>query len=128
MFTTLTFWLWVATVLLVVGYGLAGLMKTFRPIPVLAKMMGWPGDVSASLVRFVGVSEIAGALGLVLPLLTGTLVWLTPLAAIGLSLIQVLAIGFHARREETGKTLPVNVILLGLSLFIAWGYRGLLGL
>ena len=128
MFTTLDFWVWVATALLALAYGMAGVMKTFRPIPDLAKMMVWPGDVPPPLVRFVGVSELAGALGLILPVLTLILAWLTPLAAIGLSLVQILAIGFHARRGETAKSLPVNLVLLALSLFVLWARRGLLGL
>lgn len=128
MFTTLDFWVWVATALLALAYGMAGVMKTFRPIPDLAKMMVWPGDVPPPLVRFVGVSELAGALGLILPMLTLILAWLTPLAAIGLSLVQILAIGFHARRGETAKSLPVNLVLLALSLFVLWARRGLLGL
>lgn len=128
MFTTLDFWVWVASALLVLAYGMAGIMKTFRPIPDLAKMMVWPGDVPVPLVRFVGIAEIAGALGLILPILTGILAWLTPLAAVGLSLIQFLAIGFHARRGETAKSLPVNLVLLALSLFVLWARRGMLGL
>lgn len=128
MFTTLEFWVWVASALLALAYGLAGVMKTFRPIPDLAKMMVWPGDVPVPMVRFVGVVEIAGALGVILPVLTGILAWLTPLAAAGLSLIQILAIGFHARRGETAKTLVMNLILLSLSLFVLWARRGLLGL
>jgi uncharacterized membrane protein YphA (DoxX/SURF4 family) len=128
MFTTLDFWVWVATALLALAYGMAGVMKTFRPIPDLAKMMVWPGDVPPPLVRFVGVSELAGALGLILPMLTLILAWLTPLAAIGLSLVQILAIGFHARRGEIAKSLPVNLVLLALSLFVLWARRGLLGL
>lgn len=128
MFTTLDFWVWVATALLVLAYGMAGVMKTFRPIPDLAKMMVWPGDVPAPLVRFVGVSEMAGALGVILPVLTGILVWLAPLAAAGLSLVQILAIGFHGQRGETAKTLVMNLILLALSLFVLWARRGLIGL
>lgn len=128
MFATLEFWVWVASALLVLAYGMAGVMKAFRPIPDLAKMMVWPGDVSPGLVRFVGAVEIAGALGVILPVLTGILSWLTPLAAIGFSLVQVLAVGFHARRGETAKSLPVNLILLALSLFVLWARRGLLGL
>ncbi len=127
MFTTLEFWVWVASALLIVAYGLAGAMKTFRSIPDLAKMMVWPGDVPQPMVRFVGIVEIAGALGLFLPVLTGMLPWLTPLAAIGLSLIQILAIGFHAQRGETQKTLIANLVLLALSLFVLWGRRALLG-
>jgi uncharacterized membrane protein YphA (DoxX/SURF4 family) len=128
MFTTLEFWVWVASALLALAYGMAGVMKTFRPIPDLAKMMVWPGDVPVALVRFVGLAELAGAIGLILPVLTGVLAWLTPLAAIGLGLVQILAIGFHARRGETAKSLPMNLVLLALSLFVLWARRGLLGL
>src|ERR1044071_6922909 len=102
--STLNFWLWAAQVVLAILFGMAGVMKTFRPIPDLAKMMKWPGDVPPALTRFVGIVEILGPLGLVLPMLTGILPWLTPLAAIGLAIIQVLAIGFHAQRGETRMT------------------------
>lgn len=128
MFTTLEFWLWVASVLLVVFYGLAGFLKTFRPIPDLARMLGWPGDVPPALVRFIGVAELAGAAGVVLPVLTGIMTWLTPLAALGLSLVQVLAIPFHWRRGETAKSLPMNLVALALSVFVLWGRRSLAGL
>jgi len=68
-----------------------------------------------------------GGLGLVLPLLTGVLVWLAPLAALCLVLLQLLAIGFHIRRGET-QILPMNVVLLLLAAFIAWGRFSLFGL
>ena len=42
-------------------------------------------------------------------------------------MIQVLAIGFHARRNETGKSLPMNLVLLALSLFVLWGRWSLFG-
>jgi uncharacterized membrane protein YphA (DoxX/SURF4 family) len=124
---TLNFWLWAAQIVLALMFGMAGIMKTFRPIPALTAMMKWPGDVSAALVRFVGIAEILGPIGLILPMLTGILPWLTPLAAIGLAIIQVLAIGFHARRGETAKTLPANLVLFALAAFVAWGRWSLVG-
>ena len=127
MFTTIEFWAWAASALLALLYLLAGAMKSARPIDVLAKMMGWPADVPAWLVRFVGVAELAGAVGLILPVWTGILPWLTPLAAIGLSLVQILAIPFHIRRCE-GKAVPMNLVLLALSLFVLWARRALIGL
>lgn len=126
MFTTIEFWAWAASILLALLYALAGVMKGFRPIADLSKMMGWPGDVPAWLVRFIGFAELAGAIGLILPVWTGILAWLTPLAAIGLSLVQVLAIPFHIRRGE-GKAVPMNLVLLALSLFVLWAHRGLIG-
>jgi hypothetical protein len=128
MFMTLQFWVWVASAILFALYGAAGVAKSSQPIPDLTKMLGWPGDVPPGLVRFIGVAEIAGALGLILPVLTGILVWLTPLAALGLSTIQVLAIVVHVRRGDIAKALPLNLVLLALSFFVLWAHRGLLGL
>ena len=129
MFTTLDFWAWVASALLALLYLWAGSMKISRPISALNEMrMEWATEANKPMVRFIGVAEIAGALGLILPIWTGILAWLTPLAALGLSLIQILAIGLHARRGETAKTLPLNLVLLVLSLFVLWARRGLLGL
>lgn len=123
---SLNFWLWVAQVLLALLYGWAGYMKSFRPLPELAPTMAWAPEMPR-LTRFVGTAELLGAAGLILPLLTGILPWLTPLAAAGLSVIQILAIGLHARRGETGKTLPFNLVLLALSLFVVWGRWSLFG-
>ena len=60
------------------------------------------------------------AIGLILPALTRILPRLTPLAALGVSIIQVLAMLFHVSRGEF-MVLPLNVVLLALSLFVLWG-------
>ena len=124
---SLNFWLWTAAALLAGLYTFSGLMKATRPIAALAQMMKWPGDYPAAFVRFIGAVDVLGGLGVVLPLATGILAWLSPLAAICLVLLQVLAIGFHLKRGEM-QILPVNVVLLLLAAFVAWGRAGLLGL
>lgn len=124
---SLDFWLWAAAALLCCIYLMAGLMKATRPIPVLAGMMKWPGDYPAGFTRFIGAVDILGGLGVILPLATGILAWLTPLAAICLVLLQVLAIGFHAVRREP-QIIPANVVLLGLACFLAWGRLSMFGL
>lgn len=124
--TSLNFWLWVAQVLLALLFGLAGYMKTFRSIESLAPMMGWAPSMPR-LTRVIGVLEILGAIGIILPLWTGILPWLTTLAALGFLIIQILAIGLHARRGETAKTIPMNLLLLALSAFVVWGRWSLLG-
>ena len=129
MFNTLEFWVWLASILLAALYIFAGIMKAFRPIADLQKMqMRWATEDNKSLVRFIGGAEIAGAIGLILPVWTGVLPWLTPLAALGLAIIQILAIGLHARRKETAQTLPLNLLLFGLSVLVLWAHRGLIGL
>ena len=62
----------------------------------------WTGfsDLARPQVIFTGITEVLGALGLVLPMATGVLPWLTPLAAVGLALIVLMASGFHQRADE----------------------------
>ena len=62
-----------------------------------------------------------GALGMILPMLTGILPWLTPLAAVGLSIIQVLAIFMVHLPKKEYQVIPVNIVLLALSIFVAYG-------
>jgi hypothetical protein len=83
-------------------------------------MGAWVTEYSPGMVKLIGITEILGAIGLILPIWTSILPWLTPLAAIGLSIIQALAIVTHLRAGEA-RVLPVNVILLALSLFVVWG-------
>jgi len=114
--------LWIAQVLLAGMYGMAGGMKTFQPDAVRKNpQMTWAHDKQDGYIRFVGVSELLGALGVILPILTGILVWLTPLAAVGLSIIQVLAIFMVHLPKKEYQVIPMNVVLLALSIFVAYG-------
>ena len=112
--------LWIVQVLLGAMFIMAGGMKSFQPIPELAKMLPWAGAVPSGLVRFIGLSELLGGLGLLLPSLLRILPNLTPLAAWGLALIQVLAALFHISRGES-SVIGMNLVLLLLAVFIAWG-------
>ena len=112
--------LWIAQVLLALGFGMAGFMKLTQPIASLSAQMPWTTSVPAALVRFIGVSELAGALGLILPAVTRIRPALTPMAAAGLVLIMGMAAAFHLSRGEL-TALPINAILGGLALFVAWG-------
>ncbi len=112
--------IWAAQVLGAAMFILPGLMKATMPIPELAAMMPFAGEYSAAFVRFVGLVDIAGGLGLLLPSLTRIMPRLTVIAAAGCVLLQVLAIGFHAMRGEF-DALPVNLVYIALSLFVLWG-------
>jgi hypothetical protein len=74
--------------------------------------------LSKGLVTFIGVSEVAGSLGLVLPLATGIAPALTVWAAIGLALVMFLATIFHLRRHESPLT---TIVLFVLACFVAAG-------
>jgi putative oxidoreductase len=114
--------LWIVQGLLAAMYLMAGQMKTFTPAKVRENpQMTWAHTQSDSFIRFVGISELLGAIGLIIPLVTGILPWLTVLAAIGLALIQVLAIfTVHLPKKEY-QVIPVNIVLLALAAFIAFG-------
>lgn len=112
--------LWVAQVVLALMFGMAGVMKLMTPMDALATQMAWVGESPELLVRFIAVAEIAGALGMILPAATRIMPFLTPLAGVGFAVIQVLAMGVHLMRGELG-VLPINLVLLALALFVAWG-------
>ncbi len=113
--------LWATQILLALGYALFGGMKLVTPLADLATTMSFVSSSPDWLPRLIGALEVAGALGMILPAVTRILPWLTPLAAAGFSLIQILAIGVHASLGETAMTLPMNLILLALSTFVLWG-------
>lgn len=116
--------LWIVQVLLLGMFGMAGVMKTFMTAKA-KETLPWAKERSDGFVRFVGTSELLGAVGMFLPLLTGILPWLTVLAAVGFAIIQVLAIfSVHVPKKEY-NVLPINVILLALSIFVTYGRWGL---
>ena len=112
--------LWIAQVLLAVLYLMAGTMKTFQTAKA-KEQLPWAKNRSDEFVRFVGISELLGAFGLILPILTGILPWLTPIAAIGLSLIQLLAIFTEHLPKKEYTVLPMSLVLLTLSVFVVIG-------
>ncbi len=111
--------LWVAAALLALAFLTTGIMKTFRYEQDREKLQSIKG-LPRGMVAFIGVCEILGALGLILPAATGILPWLTPVAAVGLALVMVLATVFHAARHESSG-IGLTVILLLLAVFVAYG-------
>ncbi|TCU07612.1 DoxX family protein [Rhizobium sullae] len=112
--------LWIAQVLIFVAFTVFGCMKFFMPIDHLAAMWVWPGDVPPRFLRLMGLIDIVGGAGILLPALTRILPRLTVLAALGCVLLQIVAFIFHSSRGEL-SALPLNAILLPVCLFILWG-------
>ena len=98
----------------------AGLAKLTTPLPDLAKTIPWTADYSVVFVRFIGLVDLLGGLGLVLPAATRILPRLTVLAALGCVVLQVMAMAFHVSRGEL-DVLPLNAVLLSASAFVLWG-------
>lgn len=112
--------LWVVQVLLAAAFLWSGAMKLAQPKEKLAEKMAWMEDSSQGTVRVIGALEVLGAIGIVLPALTGILPWLTPLAALGLVLTMIGAALTHLRRAEYG-VIAVPAVLLILAAFVAYG-------
>jgi len=110
--------LWIVQGLLALIYLMAGSRKVFQT-QKFQEQMKWAASSTKGYLVFIGIAEMAGAVGLVLPMLTGILPWLTVAAAAGLALVQLLAIiTVHIPKKEY-KSLPVNLLLLALALFVA---------
>jgi len=110
---------WIVAGLLALFYLYAGGIKVARSKDQLRPMMGWVDSVPLRLVRAIGVLEVLGALGLILPPLTGIAPALALAAATGLALIQVGAMALHLSRGEAA-VIWLNIALLALAGSAIW--------
>ena len=110
---------WVVAALLALLYLYSGFLKAARSKDQLRPMMAWVDDLPLGLIRTVGTLEMLGALGLVLPPLTGIAPALALAAAGGLVLLQVGAISLHVRRGEFAP-LWLNAVLIVLAAVEVW--------
>jgi uncharacterized membrane protein YphA (DoxX/SURF4 family) len=84
------------------------------------RAVAWYAAVPQPLIVFIGVVEVLGGVGLILPAMTKVMPKLTPFAAAGLTLTMILAAGFHITRGEYGL-LPANIVLGSVAAYIAAG-------
>jgi uncharacterized membrane protein YphA (DoxX/SURF4 family) len=112
--------LWIAQALLAALFLKAGLTKSFKTKEEMLKAGMNLRDTSMPMIRFIGYSEVLGAIGLILPVLLNILPILTTVSAFGFAVIMVLAIAHHYKFKEF-KAIGFNVVILALSLFITWG-------
>ena len=116
--------LWIVAIVLAAVFTGSGLVKLVVPKDKLITAgQGWAQDYSQTNVRLIGLAEVLGAIGIVLPAAVHIAPILVPLAAIGLILVMVGAAVVHARRNET-MNIAVNVVLILLAAFVAWGRFG----
>ena len=112
--------LWIVQCLLGAMFLAVGTMKATQPIANLANALGWPAEVPAALVRLIGVAELLGGLGLILPAATRIMPMLTPLAGAGLATAMLFATIFHISHGEF-RALAAPIVLGCLAAFVAWG-------
>jgi putative oxidoreductase len=117
---TINIVLWILQALLAVLFILPGCMKLLQPIDELSKMLPWTGQVAPWMVRSLGLIDLLGGVGLILPAVLRYKPYLTVWAAYGSILLMVCAVIFHLSRGES-DAIGFNIILLPLLVFIAWG-------
>ena len=114
--------LWILQALLAAAFAAHGWMLVAPPpelLPIINEQLG------VAFRLFLGVAEIAGAVGLLLPAMTRTLPWLTPLAAACLALVVASATVLHLLRSElsaSGITAALFVVAAGVA-YARWRVR-----
>lgn len=116
---TLHLLLWTSQILLALSM-LSGAIMKFMPIETISAMMPWTGQVSPLLVRLLGVIDLIGGLGLILPSMLNYKPWLMVWASFGIIALMICATVFHVSRGET-SVIGFNIFCVILAVFIAWG-------
>ncbi|MFF4357638.1 DoxX family protein [Streptomyces sp. NPDC001604] len=106
--------LWIVQGVLAAAFAASGIVKITKP---------QSPDIPLPVVRLIGAAEAAAALALILPAALDFATVLTPLAATGLAVLMVLAMGYHARRKES-MPIGINALLLILAALVMWGRFG----
>ncbi|WP_040686140.1 DoxX family protein [Nocardia vinacea] len=109
---------WITAGLLALFYLYAGALKITRNRDRLRPMMAWVDRIPLPAVRTVGALEVLGALGLILPPLTGLAPWLAVAAAIGFVLLQLGAIPVHLSGGD--RRVALNMTLLLIAAVTVW--------
>lgn len=112
--------LWVLQALLGLYFFVTGIVHFIVP-PGLPAPMAWMYELSPGLHYFSGSAEVLASLGLILPGLTPIQTRLTPLAALGLVLVMAGAAVWHGTRSGESANIVMNIILMGLAGFVAYG-------
>jgi uncharacterized membrane protein YphA (DoxX/SURF4 family) len=115
--------LWIIAGLLAAGFLFSGFYKLMLTPEKYAEAQPWALDAPAWLPRTIGVLEVLGAIGVVLPAAVDVAPGLVPVAATGLALTMAGAVVLHLRRKEYPALAPSATFLL-LAVVLAWGRFG----
>jgi len=110
---------WIVSGLLAAAYVFAGSNKLLRSREALKPVMPFVEDLTPWQVKVIGGLELLGAIGLIVPALTGIAPILTPIAAVCLALLQIGAFALHVKRGEAKTASVVNGLLFGAAVFVA---------
>ncbi|MHA6759415.1 DoxX family protein [Streptacidiphilus sp. PAMC 29251] len=109
---------WIVAGLLALFYLYGGGIKVIQSRDRLRPMMAWVDSTPMPAVRAIGVIEVLGAIGLVLPPLTGIAPWLALAAAIGFVLLQIGATRVHLKMGD--RQVAMNITLIAAAAVTAW--------
>jgi putative oxidoreductase len=110
---------WILQVLLALVFLFHFVVYAISPEALVRRMREqglWPPAIPEGFRRFIGIAELAGAIGLIVPALTHVLPWLVPLAALGLAVVTISATVYHLRRREP----PIPAVLAALALVVVY--------
>ncbi len=113
--------LWIASGLLAFAMVAAGGFKIAVPRVKLMEKMKWARTWSDGQVKLLGLAEVLGGVGLIVPYVTGILPILTPVAAVCLTVLMVGAVRAHVVHKESPAA---PAILAVLGVFVALGRFG----
>ncbi|GGD75461.1 hypothetical protein GCM10011514_44230 [Emticicia aquatilis] len=116
---TLTIALWVVQGLLAISMLWAASMKLFQPVEKLALMWPWVASYEV-LVKFTGIIDLLGGIGIIVPTLFGIRPKLVVLTAWAIVVLMICASVFHISRGEA-SLIGINVVFALMASFVAWG-------
>ncbi|MFG1928055.1 DoxX family protein [Cryptosporangium sp. NPDC048952] len=115
--------LWVVAGLVAAAFLFSGAFKLLLTHEKYVASQSWAADAPRWAPKAIGVLEVLGAIGVILPAVVDVAPVLVPIAATGLVLVMVGAVVMHVRRREFSASVP-SVVLLVLAAMVAWGRFG----
>lgn len=112
--------LWILQAVMAAVFMFSGINKSiFSEQKLVAKGQTGVEGLPLPFIRFIGISEILGAIGIILPLWLNILPVLTAVSAIGFAIIMVPAARIHYKRQEY-RNVAVNSLFFLICVFIAY--------
>ena len=114
--------IWIIQALLSAGFITSGLMGLLLPKEKIKEKLPYANDFPLTTVRFIGLSKLLGAIGVLFPsLILDRWSYFVPAAAFGLSLVMIGALIYHIKKRERKELIP-PVILLLMSIFVLYQF------
>ncbi|MGO4537729.1 DoxX family protein [Paenibacillus sp. 2TAB19] len=111
--------LWIVSGLAALGFIYSGSLKAFQYEKAKASW-GWVKDVSKGFVVFIGLAELLGAVGIILPQALNVVPVWTPIAATALAAVVLFGALLHVNRKEY-REIGVNIVFFALAVIVAIG-------